>query len=83
MFLHAQGIVRGNRIEFDRDIGIPDGTEVTVHLEPTELPIEEKRRIVAESCGAWDDDSLDSIFAEIIANRSKSKPRDIDLDVSS
>lgn len=84
MILHLHGTVHGNRIELDHDPGLPPGTGVTVQIERSELSIEERRRRIDESCGAWkDDDSLDMIFAEILNNRRQSTPREVDWDAPS
>jgi hypothetical protein len=48
-----KGIVRGKIIELERDVGLPDGQEVSVLIQPKLPPGEGLRR----SFGAWSDDS--------------------------
>jgi hypothetical protein len=52
-----KGIIRGNSIELERPVGLPDGQEVTVIVRPTNgagsLPPGEGLR---RSAGAWADD---------------------------
>lgn len=78
--MHLNGIVKGNRVELEKDLGLPVGTPVTVQLEAHPLSLEQRRQAIMDSCGAWTDESLDAIFAEIIASRSSHPPRSVDLD---
>jgi hypothetical protein len=52
-----KGVVRGSSIELERPVGLPDGQEVTVVIQPTngteKLPPGEGLR---RSAGAWADD---------------------------
>jgi hypothetical protein len=68
----VRGIVHGKLIELDREIGLPDGQEVTVELRPVLPPGEGIRR----SAGAWADagEELDAWLAEMQRSRQQDRP---------
>ena len=84
MILRLQGIVKGKRIELERETGLPSGSAVVVRVEPKRLPLEEKRRLVDILCGIWaDDNSLTALFAEIEKLRDTTPPREVNFDAAS
>ena len=84
MALHLHGIVKGKRIELERETGLPSGSPVVVRLEPGRLSLEEKRRLVDVLSGAWTgDSSLKTLFAEIERSRAVTSPRDVNFDAAS
>ncbi len=70
-----RGIVHGRTIQLDDEIGLPDGQEVTVTVEPVKVgelaPGEGLRR----AFGAWADEAgeLDEFLKEI--RHSRQRPR--------
>jgi len=83
MIRPQDGIIRGRRIELDHETGLPDGARVSVRVEPHPVPLEERRRLVADLCGAWSaDDSIEAIFADIERTRAVSEPRQVNLDAA-
>jgi hypothetical protein len=68
----VKGIVHGKLIELDRDLGLPDGQEVTVELHPILPPGEGIR----QSAGAWADagEELDAWLAEMERSRQQDRP---------
>lgn len=47
-----RGTVRGKTIEVEEDLGLPDGQQVTVSVQPVREPGEGIKR----SAGSWSDD---------------------------
>ena len=47
-----RGTIRGNTIEVEEDLGLPDGQQVTVSVQPVLEPGEGIKR----SAGTWSDD---------------------------
>ena len=47
-----RGTIRGNTIEVEEDLGLPDGQQVTVSVQPVLAPGEGIKR----SAGTWADD---------------------------
>jgi hypothetical protein len=39
MVIYANGIIRGSRIELDKETGLPDGTAILVRIEPAAHPV--------------------------------------------
>ena len=68
-----KGVVRGNSIELEQPIGLPDGQEVTVVVRPTigteRLPPGEGLR---RSAGAWAEDA-EELDAYLEWNRQQRK----------
>lgn len=84
MVLQLQGIVKGKRIELERETGLPSGSAVVVRVVPKRLPLEEKRRLVDVLSGVWaNDSSLKTLFAEIEKSRDVTPPREVDFDAAS
>ncbi len=84
MVLQIAGVVRGKRIELERETGLPAGSPVVVSIQPKALTLEEKRHLVDVLCGAWADDaSLGPIQAEIERQRAGAAPRGADFDARS
>jgi len=84
MVLQLHGIVKGKKIELERETGLPSGSVVVVRVEPKRLPLEEKRRLVDILSGAWaDDNSLQTLFAEIERLRDITPPREVNFDAAS
>ncbi len=74
----SRGVVKGKTVELQSTIALPDGTHVTVTLEPGEIHIEDKKRLAGELCGVWaQDDEISRIFDEIARERVNVYPRDI------
>jgi len=83
MIQKLNGTINGKHIELEREPGLPAGTRVRVDIDPAPVSLEEFRRRIDEACGAWaDDDSIDAIFQEILESRHRSRPRDVNFDVS-
>jgi len=64
-----QGTVRGRVIELDRDLGLPDGQQVTIAIQPISSPED----AIRQSAGAWADagPELDAWLAETERRRQK------------
>lgn len=75
-----KGITRGNTIELELPVSLPDGSPVLVSIEPIPASEEERRRMIFSLSGAWkNDSSLPGIFEEIAQERGKSKGREVRL----
>jgi hypothetical protein len=84
MILRLHGTVHGNRIELDRDPGLPPGSGVNVQIEPTKDSNQERKKQLLALAGVWKDDpSMEAIFASIRCERNSRGYRDIDFDASS
>lgn len=84
MVLQLHGIVKGKRIELERETGLPAGSAVVVRVEPKRLPLEEKRRLVDILSGVGaDDSSLIALFAEIERLLAITPPREVNFDAAS
>lgn len=78
-----KGVLYDKRIELEEDPGLPSGTIVAVKIEPKELSLKERRRLVRYTGGKWKDDiSLGLIFDKIIEDRLISPGREVNLDDS-
>jgi hypothetical protein len=64
-----QGAVHGKVIELDRDLGLPDGQQVTIALRPISSPED----AIPQCAGAWADagPELDVWLAETQRSRRK------------
>lgn len=81
MSLQVQGAVQGKQIELEREIDLPDGTPVTLHIETVSLPLTEKLRLIDQLCGSWAmDASIEPLFAEIERERAAASARNVDFD---
>ena len=84
MVFQLRGIIKGKQIELERETGLPSGSVVVVRVEPKQLPLEEKRRLVDVLSGIWaDDNSLKTLFAEIEKSRNVTPPREVNFDAAS
>ena len=84
MLTQIQGIIRGKRIELEREPELPTGSVVLVQIQPKPLTLEEKRRLADALCGAWaDDPSIPSVFQEIERQRTLAAPREVSFDAAS
>ena len=80
MTITLKGEIEEHAIKLPQWVHLPDGTKVTIKIEP-EISKEEKRRLAESLCGAWaDDPSIDSIFEEIEKERHNYPGRRLDLD---
>lgn len=78
-----QGVVKGKRIELEREPELPPGSIVVVQIQPKPLTLAEKRELVHSLCGAWaDDTTIGPIFEEIERQRASSSLREVDFDVA-
>jgi hypothetical protein len=64
------GVVHGNRIELERQLGLPDGQSVRVLVETTESPITDSGGL-ERSFGGWKADSelVDEFLLEVRRDR--------------
>lgn len=84
MVLRMRGTIKGNRIELERDAGLPTGAMVNVEIESGALTTEEKRRLIDGLCGTWSEDpSITSVFEEIARERLSTLARETTFDVAS
>jgi hypothetical protein len=83
VLMQMQGIIRGRRIELEREPELPTGSVVLVQIQPKPLTLEEKRRLADALCGAWaDDPSIPSVFEEIERQRMVTVPREVVFDAT-
>jgi hypothetical protein len=81
MFLNLTGKVNGCRIDLQHDPGLPPGSTVELQIDQHELPLEERRRRVRQTSGAWGyDPSLEFIFDELAQARLTVPSRYVNLD---
>jgi len=78
--MKIQGIKRGKTIELLQSLDIPEGLEITLEFDRTEVISEEERlNRLNEIFGAWQNQpELDEIFAEIDRERHAYHGRQID-----
>jgi antitoxin component of MazEF toxin-antitoxin module len=76
-----QGIKRGKTIELLEYIDVPDGAEITLEVDTTQLVSEEERlRKLNTLFGTWENHpDLDEAFAEIDRERHDYHGRNIDF----
>ncbi len=80
MLTQVAGILNGKNIELEREIGLPSGSKVIVHIMPKRVTLEEKRRLIRQLCGSWKNDlTLPIVFAEVDAARLSALPREVHL----
>lgn len=82
--MKIQGIKRGKTIELLEYIDVPDGAEITLEVDTTQLVSEEERLLKLNSLfGTWENQpDLDEAFAEIDRKRHDYYGRDIEyLDI--
>ena len=51
-----RGVIHGNAIELDQALGLPDGQQVTVTVEPVLLPDAAALEALKRAAGSWSDD---------------------------
>jgi hypothetical protein len=79
MTITLKGEIEEHAIKLPEWFHLPDGTKVTIKIEP-EISREEKLRLAESLCGAWaDDPSIDSIFEEIEKERHNYQGKKIAL----
>jgi hypothetical protein len=84
MTLNLTGKVDGRRIELQDDPGLPAGLTVTVQIDSSMLSLDERKRRIFETCGAWKDDAaLWVAFDELAEARRSLPPRYINFDAPS
>jgi hypothetical protein len=84
MILNLTGKVEGRRIELQQDPGLPAGSTVTVQIDSSALSLEERRRRIRETSGAWkDDDLLWVAFDELSEARATVPSRYVNFDAPS
>lgn len=84
MSLTVSGSTHGNQIDLDGPLGLPDGTRVSVTVEPQkpQLTGQARREWIASICGVWANrPDIDAIFEEISENRRKAIPRPVNFDL--
>lgn len=64
------GVIKGNAIELDQPVALPQGQHVSIQMQPTALEAE-RRAALDRAFGAWADDgsSLEEIFEFIRKGR--------------
>jgi hypothetical protein len=67
MMKKLRGVVHGRTVEFTEDLGVPDGQEVEVRLEP--VKIRDGRGILSVAGALADDPEWDQIMEEIYLER--------------
>jgi hypothetical protein len=68
-----KGIVRGNSIDLDRQVGLPDGQEVTVVIQPVNGGAGSQGEGLRSAFGAWKDDDPEGLDAFLEWNRQQRK----------
>lgn len=68
--VHFRGVVHGKTIEFESEIGLPDGQPVTVSVRPIDHARDGAAEGIRHSAGAWADDDVDGLDAYLELNRS-------------
>ncbi len=73
-----KGTVHGKTIELEQAPSLPDGSQVSVSLEPLLYSVEERRRLILDLSGAWKNDpSIVAIFKEIARERRTHRGREV------
>ena len=81
MGITLNGIVHGRRIDLDGDARLPDGTPVLVSIEPRDLCLEDRKKLVKATAGSWaSDPSLDAILEEMARMRRTDLGRALTFD---
>jgi hypothetical protein len=84
MSLTLSGSTHGSHIDLDGPLGLPDGTRVSVTIEPqkAQLTGEARKAWVASISGLWANrPDIDAMFREIAENRRKALPRPVNFDI--
>lgn len=68
--VHFRGVVHGKIIEFENEIGLPDGQPVTVSVRPIDHSRDGAAEGIRHSAGAWADDDVDGLDPYLELNRS-------------
>ena len=76
----VKGIIRGQAIELDRPVGIPDGQEVTVVVQPVNGGPRSPGEGLRRAFGAWADDDPAGLDAFLEWNRQQRKQSRRELD---
>jgi hypothetical protein len=66
------GVVHGNRIEFDINLGFPDGQKVAVHVRPLAADASPPGEGLRRAFGAWSEDAAE-LDAYLEWNRQQRK----------
>ena len=84
MYASFEGIVKGKQIDLDRDSGLTSGTRVEVMVRPKlALSLAERKRKIEALCGSCaDDPTFAAAVAEIVRDRKKHMPREIEFDAT-
>ncbi len=84
MNVSTEGVIKGRKIELDRETGLPEGARVRVLIEVPPKTIAQKRQLLASLAGSCKQDpTFAEAVLEIERQRSLSIPREVDLDVAS
>ncbi len=69
-----RGVVRGNRIEIEEPLGLPEGQRVTIRVEPEVSP--QGGEGLLRSAGGWSDDpdGLDEFLKWNRQERKRNRP---------
>lgn len=67
--INVRGIVHGKVIQFETEIGLPDGQPVTVSVRPIDQVRDALGEGIRHSAGAWADDDVDGLDAYLQVNR--------------
>ena len=78
----TQGVVRDGRVELERGIDLPDGTEVSVTVHPKLSREEWERRIRALAARGPLDPTYVQAVEDAVRERKLYLPREIDLDAA-
>ena len=73
---NLRGVVHGNVIQLETDIGLPDGQEVTVSVRPLVAKRDDSGEGLRRSAGTWadDPDGLDAYLEENRRARQLDRP---------
>ena len=73
-----KGTVHGKTIDLEQAPSLPDGSQVSVSLEPLLYSVEERRRLILDLSGAWKNDpSIAAIFKKIARERRTRRGREV------
>lgn len=83
MVVKLKGIIKGKRIELDRELGLPSGSEISLSIETPERSIEERRKSVQSLFGSWKNDAdIQQVFKKMTRDRRRRLPRKVDMDAA-
>jgi len=84
MILNLTGKVDGRRIDLQQDPGLPSGSVVDVQIDQHDLSLEERRRRILATGGAWKfDPALEFVFDELAQARMTIAARYVNFDAPS